>query len=29
MIASAGVFRLERGDTADWPADVDPGLRLA
>ena len=29
MIASAGVFRLDRGDVTPWSADVDPGLRLA
>ncbi len=29
MIASAATFRLERGDVATWPADVNPALRLA
>ncbi|MDJ0960307.1 MAG: tRNA (adenosine(37)-N6)-threonylcarbamoyltransferase complex transferase subunit TsaD [Acidimicrobiia bacterium] len=29
MIASAGTFRLGRGDVASWPADVNPALRLA
>ena len=29
MIASAGVFRLGRGDIASWQSDVNPGLRLA
>jgi N6-L-threonylcarbamoyladenine synthase len=28
MIAVAAGFRLERGDTAGWDSDVDPGLRL-
>ena len=29
MIASAGMFRLDRGDISPWRADVNPGLRLA
>ena len=29
MIASAGVFRLGRGDVTSLPTDIDPGLRLA
>jgi N6-L-threonylcarbamoyladenine synthase len=28
MIAVAAGMRLERGDTAGWDSDVDPGLRL-